>query len=221
MMKAKHIGLNPFRSFQGHSSFYLVSLVTLLLLISGCSSQQAPEPQVIKPATPVAETAPSTKPAPKIDPTLYQLGLDALAVNDLSGARKNFQQFIQRYPQLPGAYLNLALIDYRQENYEQAEKLLEIALSLNPEQAVAFHIRGLIDQQQGRIKQARDNYLRAIELNPDYMNAHYNLALLYDIYLQEIALAIQHYNQYLNLTTEQDSATREWVNHLQNTLNNG
>ena len=200
--------------------FSLATLLALLLLISGCSNQPSPAPQTTAPP-PTTITAAPEKKAQIVDPAMYQQGLDALAVNDLAGARKIFQQFIQNNAQLSGAYLNLALIDYREENYQQAEKLLEIALSLNPEQAAAFHLKGLIDQQQGHIKQARDNYLRAIELKPDYMNAHYNLALLYDIYLQEIELAIQHYNLYLNLNTEKDAATREWINHLKNTLNNG
>ncbi len=201
-------------------NFSLSTLLTVLLLISGCSSQPSPAPQTTAPPTPATQV-PQEKKAQIVDPAMYQQGLDALALNDLAGARKIFQQFIQNNPQLSGAYLNLALIDYRQENYQQAEKLLDIALSLNPEQPVAFHLKGLIDQQQGRIKQARDSFLRAIELKPDYMNAHYNLALLYDIYLQEIELAIQHYNLYLDLNTEKDAATREWINHLKNTLNNG
>jgi Tfp pilus assembly protein PilF len=193
----------------------------VLQLFTACS-QKNPMPEKVEPVAvkeqqqqaPVIEEK-------KIDTEMYQQGLDALAINDYSNARKIFQQFIKDNPDLSGAYINLALIDYKQERYDQALKLIEIALSINPEKAEAFHLRAQLYLQQGKIKLARNDYEMAIKLKPDYTNAHYNLALLYDIYLQEIALAIEHYNIYLSLTTEKDTATREWVNHLQRTLKNG
>ena len=213
---------SPFSVLCGNSiSIRGLTTGCLLLLILGCS-QKTPAPQTPESAplevpqqnTPVVEQK-------AIDREMYQSGLDALALSDFSSARKIFQQFIKDNPALSGAYINLALIEYKQENYEQALKLIEIAISVNPQQAAAFHLRAQTYLQQGQIKLARDDYQMAIKLKPDYINAHYNLALLYDIYLQEIVLAIEHYNIYLSLTTEKDSATREWVNHLKSTLKNG
>jgi tetratricopeptide (TPR) repeat protein len=199
-----------------------IFLMLALQLFTACS-QKNPLPATQ--TTPDTETtasqstqAPQQKP---VDTELYQKGLDALAANDFDNARKIFQQFISDNPQLSGAYINLAIIDVKQDKPEQAAKLLEIALSLNPQQATAYHLRGQVELKQGKIKQARDDFKKAIELKPDYTIAHYNLALVYDIYLQEIALAVEQYNLYLSLTTEKDTATREWVNHLKNTLNNG
>ena len=69
--------------------------------------------------------------------------------------------------------------------------------------------------------EAKNDYLKAIQLKPDYINAQYNLALLYDIYLQDIKSAIQHYEIYLSLIDKPDEPTLEWVNHLKGTLKNG
>jgi tetratricopeptide (TPR) repeat protein len=204
----------------GMRSIRFIAVFLMLQLFTACSQKSTPPPTVetvpvkVQPQTPVVEEK-------AIDAEMYQQGLDALALNDFSSARKFFQQFIKDNPGLSGAYTNLALIDYKQGNYDQALKLIEIAISINPQKAAAFHLRAQLYLQQGKIKLARDDYQRAIKLKPDYSNAHYNLALLYDIYLQEIALAIEQYNIYLSLTTEKDSATREWVNHLKNTLKNG
>jgi Tfp pilus assembly protein PilF len=201
-------------------SIRCIAVLFLLQLFTACS-QKSPAPQTVEPVPVKAEQTAPVIEEKTINTELYQQGLDALALSDFSSARKIFQQFIKDNPGLSGAYTNLALIDYKQENYEQALKLIEIAISINPQQAAAFNLRALLYLQQGKIKRARDDYQMAIKLKPDYTNAHYNLALLYDIYLQEIALAIEHYNIYLSLTTEKDSATREWVNHLKNTLKNG
>jgi Tfp pilus assembly protein PilF len=198
-----------------------IAVLFVLQLFTACSQKALP-PQTVEPAP--VNVQQQTKPDVKeksVDTEMYQRGLDALALSDFTTARKIFQQFIKDNPTLSGAYTNLALIDYKQKNYDQAFRLIEIAISINPQQAAAFHLRAQLYLQQGKIKLARDDYQRAIRLKPDYINAHYNLALLYDIYLQEIALAIEHYNIYLSLTTEKDTATREWVNHLKSTLKNG
>ncbi len=201
-------------------SLRVIAVFFMLQLFPACS-QKSPPPPTVEPVPVKDQPQAAVIKEKAIDSEMYQQGLDALALNDFSSARKIFQQFIKDNPGLSGAYTNLALIDNKQGNYDQALKLIEIAISINPQQAAAFHLRAQLYQQQGKIKLARDDYQMAIKLKPDYSNAHYNLALLYDIYLQEIALAIEHYNIYLSLTTEKDSATREWVNHLKNTLKNG
>ncbi|MFV9615434.1 MAG: tetratricopeptide repeat protein, partial [Gammaproteobacteria bacterium] len=82
-------------------------------------------------------------------------------------------------------------------------------------------LRGQLFVTKRKIHDAKKDYEKAIELKPDYSNAHYNLALLYDIYLQEMALAIKHYETYLSLIKKPDEATQEWVNHLKGVLANG
>ncbi|MCP3669417.1 MAG: tetratricopeptide repeat protein, partial [Gammaproteobacteria bacterium] len=112
-------------------------------------------------------------------------------------------------------------IDYQQKKYERSFKQINKAIELNPLQAQSYHLRAQIQLQNGEIKQARSDYQKALELDPAYLNAHYNLALLYDIYLQEIALAIEHYSIYLSLLGEKDEAMQDWINHLKGTLENG
>ena len=95
------------------------------------------------------------------------------------------------------------------------------ALELNPKQAQALNIRAQLYIKDGKIHKAKDDYIKAIKIKPDYINAQYNLALLYDIYLQEIELAITHYKIYLSLLKKTDVITKEWVTHLEGALNDG
>lgn len=151
----------------------------------------------------------------------FEQGTSALAERNFDKARGIFNEIIADNPTLSGPHANLALIDFKQSRYQQAFDRVNRAIELNPSNSQAFHLRAQIYLQQGEIKKARDDYLRALELNPGYLNAHYNLALLYDIYLQEIALAIDHYTTYLSLLGEKDETIEEWVNHLEGTLENG
>jgi Flp pilus assembly protein TadD len=49
-----------------------------------------------------------------------------------------------------------------------------------PQIAVAYNNSGLDDYLAGRLSSAQYNYNRALKLNPDYAEAHYNLGLLYE-----------------------------------------
>jgi tetratricopeptide (TPR) repeat protein len=58
--------------------------------------------------------------------------------------------------------------------------LLFIFYNQLPGLAVHYNNKGLAQYQQGLLKSAENDYLRAINLDPDYTAAHYNLGLLYE-----------------------------------------
>ena len=151
----------------------------------------------------------------------YESGLIALSNNDDSKAERIFNDLLEDQPELAGPYTNLALIQFKKKDYDLALELVNKALQRNPEQAQGYQLRAQIFLTKGKIIDAKKDYIKAIELKPDYINAHYNLALLYDIYLQEISLAIVHYEVYLSLIEKPDEATKEWLNHLRGALANG
>jgi tetratricopeptide (TPR) repeat protein len=62
---------------------------------------------------------------------------------------------------------NLAFDEISQGNYQQAEKHLEEALSLNPLSPYALLNMGVVYQNTGRLSQARLMYIRVIAQNPD------------------------------------------------------
>lgn len=198
-------------SINKHKFTYIVTLS--ITLLSACA--QAPEKQSA--STPQTRTIENNS-ISTADREKYKSGLIALNNNDDATAERIFNDFVQDTPELAGPYTNLALIYFKKKEYDQSLELVNKALLRNPEQAQAYQLRGQIFLAKRKINDAKKDYIKAIELKPDYINAHYNLALLYDIYLQEIALAIKHYEIYLSLIKEPDEATQEWVNHLKGAL---
>jgi len=160
----------------------------------------------------------STKSVTKRDREKYRDGITALHNNELSKAQRIFAEFIRSQPKLAGAYTNLALVFFKKNDLEKSFKTVEKALQLNPKQPQALNLRAQLYINNGKIHKAKDDYLLAISIKPKYANAQYNLALLYDIYMQEIELAIKHYKLYMMLLKKPDEATLEWVNHLEGTL---
>lgn len=195
-------------------------LLTFSILLTIVSCAQVPKVETTKPATqPVVER--DSNAITLDDEREYRLGIEAISTRDYDQAKFIFKRFIKKNPNLSGAYINLALIEFKQGKYDQADWLSGIAIDLNPKQASAYNLRAQIHLKKGKFHKARDYYLKAININPGYARAHYNLALLYDIFLQEIGLAIEHYSTYLSLLDKEDENTRDWINHLKNTLENG
>lgn len=169
----------------------------------------------------VLDSNEQTKLVSKADREQYRKCLTALNNNEFSKAQRLFSEFIRNKPKLSGAYSNLALIHLKKNEYKKSLKQVNKALELNPDQAQALNIRAQLYILDGKIHEAKDDYLKAVASKPDYINAQYNLALLYDIYLQEIKLAVKHYKLYLSLLEKPDETTEEWVTHLKGILRNG
>ncbi len=200
--------------------FFLIFTFLIMLLLNGCgTTKQSVTPSVTeKTETATGSSEQSKQSIKNIDDQLFQDALSALKLGETEKAKSLFSQFIDQHPELSGAYLNLALIHFKESQIEKALELTNKAIDLNSEQPQAYQLRAQINIKNGKIKDAKEDYLKAIELNPDYINAQYNLALLYDIYLQDIKSAIKHYEAYMSLLDKPDEVTRDWINHLKGTL---
>jgi len=191
------------------------ALILSVFLLSSCAQENIKTPDT---GMGVTEETEQSKSVSSSDKAKYRDGITALYNNDLSKAQRIFTEFVRNKPQLAGAYSNLALVYFKNKEFDKSLKQLNKALELNPKQAQAYNLRAQLYVEDGKIHEAKADYLKAIEYKPKYTNAQYNLALLYDVYLQEINLAIKHYKIYMSLIKEPDEATKEWIRHLEGTL---
>ncbi len=191
--------------------YYTKLLILTLLFIGGCTT--SPSTSLSKKSSDRdqnRESIPSD-----IEITLYRQAITELNNSELEKSKISFQRMIEIQPDLAGPWANLALIQIKQQQYEKAEKNITIALEKNPNMAQALNMAGYIANRRGYINKAKHFYEKAIVTKPDYPLAHYNLALLYDLYLQNIPKAVEHYQQYLALISYEDKNTMNWVEELQ------
>lgn len=151
---------------------------------------------------------------------VYRDAIVALNNNELEKAEALFKQMTHIDQDMAGPWANLALIKLKQEDYTAAKQYVGTALSKNPNMAQALNLSGTIELKQGKIKQAQKSFEEALRHKPNYALAHYNLALLNDIYLQDISVAVKHYKLYLTHTSKKDKQTQDWLESLEATLDN-
>lgn len=139
---------------------------------------------------------------------LMQAGNDAEAL-------ALFRSIGARTPQFAGPLLNQGLILLRQEKYADAEAALRAATKASPRSPYAQNLLGIALRQQGKFADARTAYEAALALDPGYARAHFNLGVLADLYMQDLPLALSHYERYQGLQTQPDPAVTNWIVDLQ------
>lgn len=100
-----------------------------------------------------------------------KLGIMQLKLQDRGAARKSFQQAIKLDPHSAEALNNLGALYCLDKKYKQALKYLKQALEID-EQSAVYHVN-MAEAWVGlsQIDRAMTEYARALELDPDILNA--------------------------------------------------
>jgi Tfp pilus assembly protein PilF len=106
------------------------------------------------------------------------------------------EKVIKQSPGVTAPYIDIAIAYEHINKLEQAEKYLKTALELFPDHPVVCNEYGLLYRRTGRFAEARAIYEKAIARFPDYYPLHRNLGILCDLYLNDPACALEHYEIY-------------------------
>jgi Tfp pilus assembly protein PilF len=185
-------------------------LSAIALVAAGCASSGSGErPDRPAEAVPVSEQAAMPDAPPEVR-TMYEQAVSVMAAGDFLDAELRFQEFLLRYPEYPGAHVNLAIIHSQNGNDEAAQSEIDAALALNPNHAAALNQQGMLLRRNGKFIEAEAAYLKAVTASPDYALAHYNLGVLNELYLQRLDVALQHFETYQELVGG-DEQVAKWI----------
>jgi Flp pilus assembly protein TadD len=113
-------------------------------------------------------------------------------------------------------YLNLGIACRVERLDEDALTALNNSIELNSKNPAAYHQKGIVLRQTGDFEGALEAYTKALSLAPDYALAHRNIGILYDLYLRQPAVALEHYRTYQRLTgASPDSEVSAWIVDLE------
>lgn len=197
-------------------------LTLLLLLATGCSSTPEPVPQPEKEPV-VVEAASAEEVVVEEEPIdfnqqFYEEAVAELKAGETELALELLVQVSNDAPDKPRVFTNLGLAYYKLQQPDLAEQAFKQAVSRDDRDAVAHNHLGVLQRQKGQFESARDHYQRAIKINSDYASAHLNLGILFDIYLQDLKLALQQYQKYQTLVSEEDTTVKGWIVDIQRRL---
>ncbi|WP_141096237.1 sulfotransferase [Lacimicrobium sp. SS2-24] len=110
-----------------------------------------------------------------------------------------FQLFLKNNPDNPNAWFNAAIIYKKTGHVEEAEKAYQRALTLNIEQPEEVHTNlAVMYSEQRREQQAKKSLEQALQINPAFIPALFNLATLNEE-LGDKCAATLLYNKILSL----------------------
>lgn len=106
----------------------------------------------------------------------YLLGMIALDAADYGGAEKHLQSALEIDPQWADVPLQLANAQVSQGRFREAVSTLDTYLKQHPADAEAWCQMGQAYQRLGDSDNAKRCHLTALELAPDFIQAHYGVA---------------------------------------------
>jgi len=138
--------------------------------------------------------------------------IDIHATNAARSRRGVYDQWVRRSFEalaslMPARYAKAERIDIDTGNASTAETASREVSALNRE-AVAL-------REQGRFAAAEQTYLAALSEAPDAPAIHYNIGILYDLYLGIPGKALYHYERYRELSGDGDRRVAGWIADLQ------
>ncbi len=193
--------------------FALCASAILFAGLGGCATPVAIDKHAVPPSVQSSEGN-VVKQEDTADPRArrsFERALSLLKTEKNTQAEAELQKLIRDFPDLPGPRANLGMLYLRLGRLPQAEEALMKAIQLSPEEAVYYNQLGILLRQSGRFKEARKAYGKAIALNPNYSNAHFNMAILFDIYLRDADKAQFHYLRYQSLLPAEDKLVTKWI----------
>jgi tetratricopeptide (TPR) repeat protein len=143
----------------------------------------------------------------------FEIAVAMLNDQEYDRAIEIFEKVIEQSPGVTAPYIDIAIAYRYVGKLKQAEENLKIALQLVPEHPVACNEYGLLYRKTGRFAEARAIYEKAIARFPDYYLVHRNLGILCDLYLNDPACALDHYEIYSKAVPE-DQRVKLWIADL-------
>ncbi len=144
----------------------------------------------------------------------YNAALEQMRSRNYEDAISAMLKVAQMDERVSGPWVNIGVAHKELGNAEKAKKALTKALEINPKNPYALNELAILSRIDGKFEQAEKLYMKALSTYPDYENAHLNLAILCDVYLRKIDCALDHYQEYLNISGSQDKQVLAWMSQL-------
>ena len=140
----------------------------------------------------------------------YDQALGFLEQDRLEDGIAELETIVVEAPGLSTPRVDLGIAYHRAGDLEAAETHLVQALEVNPRHPIALNELGIVYRKTARFEEARRSYEAALAVYPGYHYARRNLAVLCDLYLDDLNCARANYEAYM-ATVNGDEEVSMWL----------
>jgi len=140
----------------------------------------------------------------------YDQALGLLEQDRLEAGIAELESIVVEAPELSTPRVDLGIAYHRSGDLEAAESHLQQALEVNPRHPIALNELGIVYRKTARFEEARASYEAALAVYPGYHYARRNLAILCDLYLDDLECARINYEAYM-ATVRGDEEVSMWL----------
>jgi len=193
---------------------YVNALALACVLLSGCAGTASLQHA----GTAATRDEPPAAAAVEDVDAAFAAALQLMQAGDWHAAADRLSAITAVSPQASGAWTNLGITQVKLGDAAAARSAFRSAIDSDRRQIEAWNQLGMLQRRAGELEAAGASWRSALEINPDFANAHWNLAILYDRYLPDPARALAHYTQYRQLTQSDDPQLQQWIAALEEQL---
>lgn len=133
---------------------------------------------------------------------------------DLKTAQQKLKVITNKDKSISGPWVMLGDISFENKDLQQAQQDYEHALEINNENVNAYIALARVQRVMGDFNLAQNTLESALALWPDFPEAHLNLGILYDLYLNKSEQGQQHMEAYLFLTQYKNPEVIAWLEEV-------
>ncbi|MFT5594086.1 MAG: tetratricopeptide (TPR) repeat protein [Oceanicoccus sp.] len=139
----------------------------------------------------------------------------AMRSNDFNTAKQKLGVITQKDTSLSGPWVLLGNIAVEEKQLKLAQDHYKQALKITPGNINAYIALARAQRLMGEFDVAQNTLAQVLSIWKDCPEAHLNLGVLYDLYLNQPTKAQQHIEAYLFLNQYKDQKAIAWFNEIQ------
>lgn len=194
-------------------------LTIMCLVLAGCAA--SPPASVSTSGTDVQKRqAVQSEPLSEQQQTLMQKAHQAMRESNWDRAGALLVSLKSQRPDVSEVHAALGWVARQQSDQGQAIAAYRSAFKLDPDDAVSANNLALLLREQGKFREAVTLLQEGIEYSPETADLHYNLAVIAELYLLDLELALTHYRRFRELTEaeQEGQLVAGWIADLERRL---
>ncbi|MGH1487062.1 MAG: tetratricopeptide repeat protein [Cellvibrionaceae bacterium] len=139
----------------------------------------------------------------------------AYKTGEYSQAKTLLNGLLETNPKLSGPWVLLGDVALAEEDLESAKDNFSRAITVNKQNVNAYIRLAKVQRMLGEFTQAKGVYAAVLDIWKDFPEAHLNLGVLYDVYLNDNVKAQKHIEAYQFLTGGRNEEVAAWLLEIQ------